>query len=489
MLNQVMKRLSAVAAIVLCLQLGFPGPAGSAVESPVGVKELNFVFLHGAGGDPCGPQLLADSVLEQIPHYIIEYEQANPGIKVNVNTLNRCYPSDVDVETWAKNIADSIDKYLPGKGNVILIGHSMGGKSALYAVAKNIGNLADRVALVVTINSPIKRLDRYQLTGGGTFLDYCHAGWLLQSERGVCASVGTYDSSEDGKWVSHNRHWLAFISGESSPMDPQFDYGGFDPYPRDMDDGALPMSAQYSDGADVIYYGEHSHSDFHTIKKVADFMAGEILRYIFGGTIECSVLARDGGFEHKAASLLGTDYWQDIAGDVFGSSGRVWYWNQSYIKWQEWEDVVEYYPPTYERDLRSRYEISKVRSSAIFTSIEELRWLNPDDPEDCRLYLRTRAAPRNYMQVDWSIYRQGLLPEGTKRDHYEIEMVAGTPLAGVYRASWATDNLRDLRVQVWSRAERPFRWFEAKWRVYYQESRQRKVIDEIPALPGAVPAI
>ena len=71
------------------------------------------------------------------------------------------------------------------------------------------------------------------------------------------------------------------------------------------------------------------------------------------------------------------------------------------------------------------------------------------------------------------------------QSHYEIEVVAGTPLAEVYRASWATDSTRDMRVQVWSRAESPFRWFEAKWRVYYQESRYRKIIDEIPALPEA----
>ena len=482
MCKQVMKRLSIAIAVAIYLQLCFSGQAGLAVESHVGVKELNFVFLHGAAGNPCGPQLLADSILEQIPSYIQEYEHANPGIEVKVNALNRCYPSDVDVETWAKNIADSIDNHFGGRGNLILVGHSMGGKAALYAVAKDLSNLADRVALVVTINCPIKNMNRYQLVGGGSFTDYCRAGWLLRPGHGLCVSVGTYDSSEDGKWVAQNRHWLAFISGENAPLSPQFDYGGVDPYPRDMDDGALPMSAQYSDGADVIYYGEYGHSDFHIIKEVADSMAGEILQYIFGGTIECSVPARDGGFKHRAGSLLGTDYWQDIFGDILGISGRLWHWNQSYTKWQEWEDIVNYYPPTYDKDLRSRYEVSRVRSSAIFTSIEELHWLNPDNPEDCRLHLRTRAAPRNYVQVDWNIYRRGLLSEGMKRDHYEIETVAGTPLADVYKASWATDNLRDLRVQASSRAERPFRWFEAKWRVYYKESRQRKVIDEIPAL-------
>ncbi len=484
MFNQVMKRLSVVAAIVLCLQLGFYGSVKSAGESPAGVKELNFVFVHGGGGTACTQQLLADTILEYIPAYILEYEQANPGVKVNVNILNRCYPGDVDVDTWAHDIADSIDKHLPGKGKIILIGHSMGGKSALYAVAKNVGNLADRVALVVTIDSPIKPLERYSITGGGSFLAYCRAA-LRQSDRGVCTSAASYDSSEDGRWVGQNRHWLAFIAGENAPLSKQFDYGGIDAYPRDIDDGAIPISAQYSDGADVIYYGEHGHSDFGALPEVADFIAKEILRYIFGGSIECSVFARSGSFGHKAGWGLGTDYWRDLVGDILGMSGSLWHWNESYAGWQEWEAVVEYYPPTYDRDERSRYQVSRVRSSAIFTSIEELRWLEAGNPEDCRLYLRTKAAPRNYIQVDWSIYRKGLLPEGVKRDRYEVKVVAGTPLASIGRVSWASDDLRDLRLEISSQAESPFRWFEAEWRVFQKEVRQRKIIDEIPALPVA----
>ena len=164
-------------AIVLCLQLGFAGPVESATEGSVEVKELNFVFLHGGGGYPCTLQLLADTVVEQLPEYILGYEQATPGIKVRFNTLNRCYTNDVDVDTWAQNIAATIEKHLPGKGSIILVGHSMGGKAAIHAVAKNAGNLADRVALVVTIDSPIKKLEKYEVTGGGSFVNYCQVRW------------------------------------------------------------------------------------------------------------------------------------------------------------------------------------------------------------------------------------------------------------------------------------------------------------------------
>jgi pimeloyl-ACP methyl ester carboxylesterase len=481
MVSKIFKWLSIIVAVVLCLQLGLPGSISSASDGPT-VKELNFVFLHGAGGNPCGPQLLADSILEQIPDYINKFQQANPGVEIKVDMMNRCYPSDVNVETWAANIADTIDKHFAGKGNLILIGHSMGGKSALYAVAHNVGNIADKTAMVVTVNTPVKPLNNYQLVGGGAFSDFCRARWLLQPDSGICDCVGSYDSSEDGKWVSQNKHWLAFISGESSPLSSQFDYGGFDPYPRDMDDGALPISAMYADSADVIYYGEHGHSDFTLQKEVADPIAGQILRYIFGDTVQCSVLDRDGSWKHKAGLLLGTDYWRDIEGDELGNSSYLWHWNPSYTKWQDWEDTVQYYPPTYEDQLRSRFDVALEKSAWFFTKIVEARWLSPDDPSDCRLYLHTRAAPRSYVQVDWNIYVQGMLAEGKQRDRYEIEITAGTPMAAISEAAWLNDNPRDLRIGVSSHAERPFRWYDATWRVYYQEARQGNVIDEIKAV-------
>jgi len=439
------------------------------------VKELNFVFLHGGGGTACDLQLLADSIMEQLPGYIHDYEQANLGTQIRVDTLSRCYPNDVDIATWASNIADDVNKYFYDKRNLILIGHSVGGKAALYATAKNVGGLADKAVLVVTINAPVKALDRYYVTGGASISDYCRARWLL-SDRGICGSIAYYDSTEDGSWVSHNKHWLALISGESALSSRQFDVGGVDAFPRDMDDGSIPVSAQYSDGADVVYYGECGHSDFKILDKVAKSVAGTILDYLFGRPVVCSVFAKEGSFEHRADFILGTDYWQDLFGEVLASSGQLWRWNESYTKWQEWEATVG---DSLSGDKRSHYEITRVRSSVFFTSIEELRWLN-DDASDCRLYLRIKAAPRNYVQVDWSIYRQGLLPEGTKRDHYEIGIVAGTPLTQIRDASWMSNDPRDLRLQVSSQAESPFQWFRAQWRAYYKEVRQRNVIDEIP---------
>ncbi len=470
-----MKKLALVLAIGLCLQVIFSGPAQSAPEETKLVKELNFVFLHGAGGGVCNSQLLYDTLVERLPKYIRDYEQATPGTEIRVNALRRCYPNDVDIHAWAKNVADSVDQHFPDKKNLIFIGHSMGGKVALYAVAQNIGGLADKTAMVITINSPIKPLENYYVIGGGSALDYCRARWLL-SEQGICQSVVSYDSSQDGHWVSYQKRWLAFISSEATPLSQQFDFGGVDALPRDMDDGVLPVSAQYSEDADVVYYGEYAHRDFSVLDEVAGFMAEQILRYIFGGHIEYSVFARGGTFEHEADWLLGKDFWEDLVGEVLASSGSLRHVNESY-KWQEWEDVVGECPP---EGRRSSYRVSLEASFPFFTSIKEARWLSLDNPEDCRLYLRTSVAPGNSVQIGWRIHQRGLLPVGIERDRYEVRIVTGTPLTDVRQVSWVTGDPRDLRLLIRTEAESPFRWFKAEWRAYAKESRYRRVIGEIP---------
>ncbi len=469
-----MKRLVLLITIGLCLQLGFGSPVSSAPEEPLQVKELNFVFLHGAGGNACSMQLLADTIQDQLPIHIYAYELVHPGTKIQVDTLLRCYPNDVDIETWANNIVYSTNKYLNNKRNLILIGHSMGGKAALYAVAQDVGNLADKVAMVVTINSPIKSMENYYFAGGTSAVDYYRTFGLISDSR-VSGSVVYYDSSQDGRQVAATKHWLAFIAGESAPLSEQFNVGGVDAMPRNMDDTIIPLSAQYSFGADVVYYGEHSHNDFANQEEVAAFMADQILSYLFGGYIECSVPAENGSFEHKAGWLPGTDLWGDVVGEVPASSGSVQHFNESYTSWQEWEDVVGECPPQTER---SSYHLSQVGHFPFLASVKESHWVS-DNPYDCRLYLKTRAAPRNQVEVEWSIYHCGLLPWGTERNHYEVEIKTGTPLTNIKRVSWASDDPRDIRLKIYSEAESPFRWFKAEWRTYSTESRYRKVIDEI----------
>lgn len=471
-----MKRLLLLVICVLCINIAFPGLAQAALEDSDNVKKLNFVFLHGFNGHSGSVQLLEDSIVAQMPAYITNYEYDHPDIDIQYDTLSRSYPNNVDIESWANNVADSINQHFAGKRNLVLIGHSMGGKTALYAVSHNIGNLADKVAMVVTINSPIKSLLNYYYVGGDTALDYWGAQ-LLMSNQGALESLVNYDSSQDGKWVGTNKHWLAFISGESNPLSSQFDTSGIDALPRDMDDKIVPISCQYADGADVVYYGEYGHSDFSELDEVSGYLTDQIMRYIFGGNVECSVFARGGSFEHKAGILPGTAYWQDLVGGVLAASGTVMHQNDSYFKWQEWEDIVGEYSA---ENIRSSFQTTQKNSFPILTGIKESRWVNSDDPQDGRIYLKTRAAPRSSVQVDWSVYQQGLLPSGIGRYHYEVEIETGTQFTSIGQVSWETTDPRDVRLRIFSQAQRPFRWFKAQWRVYLKESRQRQIIDTLP---------
>jgi len=427
------------------------------------------------GGTTCSLQLLTDWFNKRISDYIYLYKQKNPGENIKVNLMSRCYPAYVDIDTWANNVVDSINKNFKNKDNLIIIGHSMGGKTALYAVANNIGGLADRVRTVVTINSPIKNLGSYYPPGGGPVLSYCSTG-LLGSDEGVCKSVTNYDSSDDGKWVAENRHWLAFISAENAPLSPQFDRTGVDAWPREMDDGIVPISAQYADGADVIYYGEQAHSSVGSLDSVAEFVASQTIRYLFGYPVDCCVPYRNSTFNHNADWLLGKDNWDEIFGEVVAVNGIIRHTNESFFKWQQWEDIVGDIVPEAQRSS----SIVRQLSLPLLTSIKEVHWVTNNESEDCRLYLRTGAAPRTTVEVNWVIYRSPLLPESTKRAYYEVSITDGTPLVAITRVVWASKDSRDVRLRILSEAHSPFRWFDAEWRVYYLESRQRGIIDEIP---------
>jgi pimeloyl-ACP methyl ester carboxylesterase len=472
----IVKRFLWLIMSALCIVVACPGLVRAAPVNTANVKELNFVFLHGLNGNASAMQLLEDSIMDQIPAYVTNYEFNHPDLNIVTDTLLRSYPNNIYIDAWAQNIADDINKRFAGKKNLVLIGHSMGGKAALYAVSHNKGNLAEKVAMVVTINSPIKSLVNYYYVGGDTALDYWGAQKLL-SNKGALASLVNYDSSQDGQWVSSNKHWLAFISSEASPLSPQFDVSGVDALPREMDDSIVPVSGQYADGADVVYYGEYGHGDFTELDDVAAYIADQILRYIFGGNIECSVFARGGAFEHKARLLPGTDYWQDLVGGVLTGSGTLTHQNDSFFKWQNWEDVVG---EQMAGISRSGFQTSQKKSFAISTGLQQAGWASPDDAQDGRLYLKTRAAPRSRVQIDWSIYQQGLLPSGVKRDHNEVDLETGTPFTSIGQVSWETNDPRDVRLQIWSQAQSPLRWFKASWRVYYKESRHRQIIDEIP---------
>jgi hypothetical protein len=478
MKNKIILFLSLFLAFQLFIPLTVQADSNSGFSSVPSYKnkELNFVMLHGAGGTACGLQNIGDTITDMIPLYVESYKKDHPTTKITFNILNRCYPANVDMETWAQNIGESINEYLPGKRNLILIGHSFGGKSALYSVAHNIEGLKDKTLLVVTINSPIKPLNCYPVSGAPNAIDLCKARFI-NSDKGVCSSLANYDSTEDGRIVSEEKHWLALVSGENTPGSDSFNYGGIDPYTWHCDDGVIPISGQYTEDADTVYYGEYYHSDFHEFEELYITVSETILNYIFG-TAEngYSVLSREDSFTHKSDWWLGKDTWSDILGDTLAKEGATWHFNDSYMQWREWEDVAGGWP--FVGDAKSRYYTTLSSSSGPFTNIEETRWFDPANIEDCQIYIKTKAGPRQYVQVDWKIYQQSL-SQDYARDHYEIEIEEGTALTAITRATWLTDNERDLRVSVQSQAESPFKWFKAICKIFVKEPRYRNLIDDI----------
>ncbi|MFC1953225.1 esterase/lipase family protein [Chloroflexota bacterium] len=465
--------LLSIAALLFVLSTFF-GNIQPAQANSGKILELNFVFLHGMGGTPCTLQLLSDQILELAPLYTTSYETENPSISIEVNTLERCYSGYADIHTWANNITDAIDKRFKDKKNLILIGHSMGGKAALYAVANNIGNISEKVAAVVTINSPIRSLSQYYVPGGGPMFEYCRTT-LLGSDNGVCASLATYDSSRDGAIVSENKHWLALVSSEPAPLSTLFDRTGVDVWPRNMDDGTVPLPAQFTENADVVYYGEYSHSDFASINGPGKFVANQILRYIFGEPIECSVYARSGSLEHEADWLLGTDQWTDIVGGIVATTGTIEHTNNYFYKWQEWEDIIGEY---IEGDKRAYSHVS-LSSLPIVSGIKQVSWLTLENENDLRINVQSQAAPLSSVNINWTIYKSGLFPPEKSRTFYDIEMTEGTPLAGIRYAAWLDDSPDNPVFWIWSEAQSPFRWFKVEWRIYQKETRLVNIINEI----------
>jgi pimeloyl-ACP methyl ester carboxylesterase len=454
-------------------------PDGICRADAVLKKELNFVFLHGMGGSSAALQLLSDKINELAPDYISQFEKANPQTTVSINMLLRSYPNTVDIISWSNNIADDVEKHFGSKGNLILVGHSMGGKSALYAAVHD-PYLSKITSMVVTINSPIKNLDFYHVAGGGSVTDYLRISRAID-DKGVAESLSSYDSSDDGLQVGQYKHWLAFVSSEPAPLSPLYDFSGLDAFPEDMDDGLVPISAQYATGADTVYYGEHGHSDFGINASVAKIVANNILQYIFGSAFKISAPISDGLFEHYAGWLPSTYHWNDRLGESVIVIGTISHVNTSLIKWQEWEDVVSGYSAG---TIAGTYEI-RLTSFPLLSQVKQTYWLNPADARDARLYIRTRAAPGSQVSLQWRIYKYKPLPPEIIRDHYEIKVTDGTSLVGVTDASWLTDNSTDLRINARSEAEGPFHWYKAEFKVFYQQTVLRKLIDNIPYIVPA----
>lgn len=271
-------------------------------------------FFHGLGGNLTSNIPLINEINQQFN---------NSGIVLKF--LNPQLPNDVNLNSWSQNIAislkDWIEQNLQYNPRIVIVGHSMGGKAALYAAAHDDQGIFNYVESIITINSPIKNLGRYKLftyMWNGLVVSLIAKKYLHSFKTASIIDIRDKDSSIDAKkWViDEKKDWMAFISGENYPSDPSYDLktmlGEVDPFPREMDDGIVPIDAQYTENAIIEYYGSYDHQSMINNQIVVKNLASIIVKYCFGEFINVSKFYEKG--ENTHITILPKE-WTDIVGD------------------------------------------------------------------------------------------------------------------------------------------------------------------------------
>lgn len=361
--------LGIMAIGIMLFVIAFPINAWAQEDPPECTIELNFVLLHGMGGSKESMENLEDALEDKVGEEAIRYEKDHPDIDIIINFLRKDYPNNVGVDKWAGNIGEKIDTHWPNKRNLILVGHSMGGKAALYAVAKNKGGLQHKTLAVVTINSPIRDLFTYGWHD--VYYECKAANWLgIRFDDGICHSIVYRDTRTEADWVGDNKHWLAFISSEDHPNHGKCDLVGADIYGKYMDDAYVPIGAQYTAHADAIYYGSHCHSECTNNPSVADKLAKSIADYIFGNEIGFSAYVGSYWNSRKSPFGVGINHYEHEAGP-----------NPC--------------PGDAERD---HYEIEVSHESDIGTGIDWARW-DSSNNHDCRVRISSWVTMATFIRT------------------------------------------------------------------------------------------
>ncbi|MGQ0505825.1 MAG: hypothetical protein ACT4TC_10955 [Myxococcaceae bacterium] len=279
---------------------GTPLPAGGTPEHPREVP-VHIVFIHGVQSENSG-KLTAEGSLapleEELKRKLAErrahYEATYPFMRlrfetyrVNLYTLltGVLPPTTIDdpqdgtgvpaAAAWRAALSESLAKLLPPDArNIILVGHSTGGRVAVE-LAANVGGAGevgaqdygwqDRIAGVVTVNGMINRLGQgtYNFIGPISFERGCPVG----QANGWCDYAANISGVPAADWVAANRHILMMMSaGDCSPA-----------LWTGETDQALPLQAQGSPLAPGMsmtpiagdtfapahgnHYGAYCHSD------------------------------------------------------------------------------------------------------------------------------------------------------------------------------------------------------------------------------------
>ena len=253
-------------------------------------KTVHILFLHGM---PETPNVLMP-LKGKIEELFAEKE----------TLLDYWYPHLPDsesVDTWAGNVADEITEWNPAD-DIVIVGLSMGGKVAVHLTANERYGVQDRIDSVITINSPLKSFNQFY----NAFFGYSYPTFLLPfmgtavmnySTPNGFIDVITFDSSSEANWIASEKSLLTFVSGEQSPADTQFDGGFGDMFPRVIDDGTVPMPAQYTSKTTTVYYGIKEHEAVFrdlSINGACDTIAYTIVDFLCGKPVKSASLLSSG---------------------------------------------------------------------------------------------------------------------------------------------------------------------------------------------------
>jgi len=261
-----------------------------------GQLELNFLYVHGVKN--CRDQRqnaqnsltdLEAAVRAELPARIQAYQNSHPGVTIATrsaranlytaahsgrNPSDSTDPINMDdwevgdpgcstsrqgdpcttAHEWRHRLVQEIHRHFPANAkNIILIGHSTGGRTA-FEVAANVGSggvgsfnwgVQNRIAGVVSIHGMIDSLgtNKYDVVGPASFVSTCKNSDILTGfgdgcaqGNGWCEYAGNVAGFDAADWTAQNKQALMLISAAScSPS--LFSL---------QTDGALPLDAQGS---------------------------------------------------------------------------------------------------------------------------------------------------------------------------------------------------------------------------------------------------
>jgi pimeloyl-ACP methyl ester carboxylesterase len=426
----ILRKTSVLILIIFFFIPQIPSPQGMAViKQSSSQPEIWMAFFHGLGGNSTVNIPLIKNISKNLEQRGISLKYINPQL-----------PNDVSLDEWSNNIATAIDAWAKNETQthpwIVLVGHSMGGKAGLHAVANKIKNIDMYVSSVITINSPIKNIGRYRpftYFWNGMLLHLVAERVLHTHKVAALKDCRDIDTSIDGrKWLSlGNRNWLSLISAEAYPTDPECDVQlrqkPIDMYPRFMDDGLVPVDAQYTEDSTTIYYGICWHQAMVDNPTAINLLANIIVKYITGEPVDISLFHDAWIYDHQ--TRIPTQ-WNDTIGrdEILLDSGHISHAAGIFPPYRWVDSVGGSFV-----DQRNRYEVQK--TSGVGSRIMSVSWTSTN-PTDYRLNIATQLLPGCKIELDWRIY--GIIPPQFERDRYEIEVLEGSSYghSGIQYAGW-----------------------------------------------------